>query len=226
MDAIKTVVVTGASGALGQETVRVLDQAGCELFAVSKSLGLSFDQGHVHRLGGVDLSYFEQAEHAIQTAYEKLGRIDALVNIAGGFCWESLSEGSLDLWEQMLATNLRTSLNACKAALPYLNSGSAIVNVGAAASKRGTLGMGAYTASKAAVSRLTESLADELRLDGIRVNMVSPTVIDTPKNRQDMPAEEFAHWVTPREVGHVIEFLISNRASGVNGAEIQVRGRL
>ena len=113
----------------------------------------------------------------------KFGRLDALLNIAGGFQWETIADGKVDSWDRMYAMNLKTALNASKAALPYLIESGAgrIVNVGAGSALHAASGFGPYAASKSAVHRLTESLADELKLKGVTVNAVLPSIIDTPR---------------------------------------------
>ena len=158
----------------------------------------------------------------------KFGRIDALLNIAGGFQWATLEDGAADSWDRMYALNLKTALNASKAALPYLLESGAgrIVNVGAQSAVHGAAGFGPYGASKSAVHRLTESLADELKLKGVTVNAVLPSIIDTPANRADMPKADFARWVAPADLAAVILFLASDEAKAVTGALIPVTGRV
>ena len=145
-------------------------------------------QGFAERLGGktlivggVDLTSLTAAETAMASIKTKFGRLDALLNIAGGFQWDTIADGKLDSWDRMYAMNLKTALNACKAALPYLLESGAgrIVNVGAGSALHAASGMGPYAASKSAVHRLTESLADELKLKGVTVNAVLPSTIDT-----------------------------------------------
>jgi NAD(P)-dependent dehydrogenase (short-subunit alcohol dehydrogenase family) len=156
----------------------------------------------------------------------KLGRIDALINIAGGFRWETVEAGDLATWEFLFAINVKTAFNACKAALPYLLESGAgrIVNIGAGAAIKAAAGMGAYAASKAGVLRLTESLAEELKNKGVTVNAVMPSVIDTPANRADMPKANFAAWVAPLDLASVILFLASDEAKAITGALIPVNG--
>ena len=154
------------------------------------------------------------------------GGLDALVNIAGGFRWETLSDGSIETWDRMYDVNVRTAVNACRAALPHLRAGGRIVNVGAAGATRAAAGMGAYAASKAGVARLTEALAEELKERSITVNAVLPSIIDTPANRADMPDADHARWVRPQELADVILFLLDARASAVTGALIPVTGRV
>ena len=156
----------------------------------------------------------------------RFGRLDALVNIAGGFRWQNIEGGDAATWDTMFAMNLKTALNASQAALPYLLESGAgrIVNVGANSAVKAAAGMGAYAASKSGVHRLTESMADELKNRGVTVNAVLPSIIDTPANRADMPKAQFDHWVAPADLAAVILFLASEESRAVTGALIPVTG--
>ncbi len=158
----------------------------------------------------------------------KFGRLDALLNIAGGFQWETVEGGRAESWDHMYALNLKTALYSCQGALPYLLESGAgrIVNVGAQSALHGASGFGPYAASKSAVHRLTESLADELKLKGVTVNAVLPSIIDTPANRRDMPKADFDRWVKPADLAAVMLFLASDEAKVVTGALIPVSGRV
>src|SRR5882724_6842090 len=124
----------------------------------------------------------------------------------------------------MYRINLRTVVNSCQAALPHLlqASGGRIVNVGAMGAAKASTGMGPYAAAKAGVAKLTEALADELKDRGVTVNALLPSILDTPRNRLDMPAADFSRWVAPAAIGEVIAFLISDSAGAVTGALIPV----
>jgi NAD(P)-dependent dehydrogenase (short-subunit alcohol dehydrogenase family) len=221
----RIVAVTGAAGALGRKTVEVLAGAGWQVVGIdlapvpSEGLGLA--------LGGIDLAD-EAAMAAVATRIAaQFGRLDGLVNIAGGFAWETVADGELATWDRLYAINLRTALVAARALLPLLEPcRGSIVNIGAAASARAGMGMGAYAASKAGVARLTEALAEESKDSGVRVNAVLPSIIDTPANRADMPDAAFDKWVTPEELANVIAFLLSPAASAITGALIPVTGRV
>jgi NAD(P)-dependent dehydrogenase (short-subunit alcohol dehydrogenase family) len=200
------ILVSGASGALGQEV--------CQLLG---------DSGHqVLTLDGVDLSDPAAARAAVDDQ-ATTGSFDGAVNIAGGFAWETVLDGDVETWDRMWAMNLKTALNTCRAAIPHMLDGGSIVNIGAAASARASAGMGAYTASKSAVARLTEALADELGPRTIRVNAVLPMIIDTPANRKDMPDADYSAWVTTRELANIIRFLLSPESTGINGVSIPTR---
>jgi NAD(P)-dependent dehydrogenase (short-subunit alcohol dehydrogenase family) len=177
-------------------------------------------------LGGVDLSSAEGARKAMADVKAKFGRLDALINIAGGFRWETVQGGDIATWDLLYAMNVKTTLNASKAAIPYLLESGAgrIVNVGANGAVKAAAGTGAYAASKAGVHRLTESLAEELKNRGVTVNAVLPSIIDTPANRADMPNAAFDRWVAPADLAAVILFLASDEAKAVTGALIPVTG--
>ena len=177
--------------------------------------------------GGVDLSDPAEAKKAIDAAAAHFGRLDALINIAGGFAFEAIAEGDPRTWQRMYALNVLTALNASQSAIPHLAASNAgrIVNIGAMGALQAGAGMGAYAASKAGVHRLTEALAAEWK-GRITVNAVLPSTIDTPANRASMPKADFKKWVTPEELAEVILFLASDAASAITGALLPVSGRV
>ncbi|MDX5393291.1 MAG: SDR family oxidoreductase [Caulobacteraceae bacterium] len=177
---------------------------------------------------GVDLADPDQAAKALDAIGARFGRLDALINIAGGFRWQTLQDGDPAVWDMLYAMNVKTAANASRAALPWLRRSAAgrIVNVGAMGAIKSAAGMGAYGASKAGVHRLTESLAEELKGEGINVNAVLPSIIDTPANRADMPDADFSAWVSPADLAKVMLFLASPDARAVTGALLPVTGRV
>jgi NAD(P)-dependent dehydrogenase (short-subunit alcohol dehydrogenase family) len=225
----KVLAVTGSSGALGKAVAAVLDRYGAKLalidYAPAPPNPTIADAIHV---GGVDLAQDAAARSAFEQIVKQTGRLDGLINIAGGFHFEKLEGGSLESWDFMYRINLRTAVCACQAALPYLLKapGGRVVNVAAMGALKAAAGMGAYAASKAGVMRLTESLAAELKDRQVTVNAILPSTIDTPQNRLDMPDADFSRWVTPAEIAEVIAFLVSDAASGVTGALVPVAGRV
>jgi NAD(P)-dependent dehydrogenase (short-subunit alcohol dehydrogenase family) len=225
------VVITGAAGVLGAAVARAFLSAGASLALMDRAAASQDPlkgtaDTHVF-FEGIDLTDMAQARRAMDSAASRLGGIDVLVNIAGGFRWETIGEGSLETWDFLYSINLKTALCACKAALGYLPAdGGRIVNVGAAAAAKAGTGMGAYTASKAGVAKLTEALAEELKDKGINVNAVLPSIIDTPANRADMPKADFTRWVAPEALADVIVFLSSRAARAITGASILVSGKV
>jgi NAD(P)-dependent dehydrogenase (short-subunit alcohol dehydrogenase family) len=224
----KVLVVTGADGALGQAVAATLSGYGARLALLSHSAGGAALMPGAWQYAGVDLTLDTAARSAMERVAKDAGRVDGLINIAGGFRWEKMSEGTIDGWDAMYKLNLRTAVNSCQAALPYLlrSASGRIVNVGAMAAQKASAGMGPYAASKAGVAQLTEALADELKDRGITVNAILPSTLDTPKNRADMPNADFKRWVTLAEAAEVIAFLVSDEASAVTGALIPVTGRV
>jgi NAD(P)-dependent dehydrogenase (short-subunit alcohol dehydrogenase family) len=223
----KVVVVTGASGALGKVVAERALVRGAKVAGVDHAASQIPATGNRIELGGVDLSDAAQAKKAIDAAAAQFGRLDALINIAGAFAFETLAEGDPKTWQRMYAINVLTALNASRSALPHLaaSSSARIVNVGAMAALQAGAGMGPYAASKAGVHRLTEALAAEWK-GKITVNAVLPSIIDTPANRASMPKADFAKWVKPQELAEVILFLASDAASAVTGALLPVSGRV
>jgi NAD(P)-dependent dehydrogenase (short-subunit alcohol dehydrogenase family) len=186
----------------------------------------SEDGERVLLLGRVDLGTDGSVEQALAQVVQRWQRIDGLVNVAGGFAWETLADGSLNTWDRLYAMNLRSAVAASQAVLPRLKAGGRVVNVAAMAALKAAAGMGAYAASKAGVMRFTEALAEELKDRGVTVNAVLPSIIDTPANRADLPNADFGRWVTPRALSQVVAFLLSDEAAAVTGACIPVTGRV
>jgi NAD(P)-dependent dehydrogenase (short-subunit alcohol dehydrogenase family) len=220
--------ITGGFGSLGHALAGVLVTQGARVALVDRApvpAGLQ-DTDRSMMCGSVDLVQDGAAGRAMAGIEQRWQRIDGLINVAGGFAWEKLSDGALETWDRMYEINLRSAVAATRAALPYLRAGGRIVNVGAVAALKAGAGMGAYAASKAGVMRFTEALAEELKDRGVTVNAVMPSIIDTPANRADMPKAEFERWVTPQALSRVVAFLLSDDAAAITGACLPVTGRV
>jgi NAD(P)-dependent dehydrogenase (short-subunit alcohol dehydrogenase family) len=223
----KIIVVTGALGALGKVVADAAQSRGARVAGIDHAPSQMPATAERIEIGGVDLSESAQAKAAVEAAAKHFGRLDALINIAGGFAFETVGDGDIKTWHRMHALNVLTALNTSHAALPHLAASKAgrIVNIGAMGALQAGSGMGPYAASKAGVHRLTEALASEWK-GKVTVNAVLPSTIDTKVNRADMPQADFSKWVTPLELAEVILFLASDAASGVTGALIPVSGRV
>lgn len=221
----KVVVVTGGFGAAGRAIAEAAKSKGARVAVLGHGMpptGLDFD----HVQAGLDLADSAQAERAMAAVADHLGPFDSLLNIAGGFAFQRLEDGGAEVWERMFRINVLTTLAATRAALARLRSpGGSIVNVAAAAAGSAGPGMAPYAAAKSAVLRMTEALAEEVKGRGLRVNAVSPTIIDTPQNRADMPKADPSTWVSLGELSEAVLFLASDAASGVTGADLRVAGR-
>jgi NAD(P)-dependent dehydrogenase (short-subunit alcohol dehydrogenase family) len=220
------VIVTGAAGVLGQAVTKALEEAGYQVTGIDRAPDAGAAGAGAY-LGGIDLTDPGAAAAAIDKAIDTGGPLGALVNVAGTFRWETIADGDVATWATMFDINLRTAVNAVRASLPSLrDGGGAVVSIGAASAIKAAAGMGAYAASKAGIAKLTEALAEEEKDNGVRVNAVLPSIIDTPANRADMASADFTRWVSPAQIASVIAFLLSDGASAVTGACIPVTGRV
>lgn len=230
----KVVLITGATGALGQVVARQFQAAGATLALCAREdaplhqqfADLALDPQHL-LVGGVDLSQPDDCTRLAQAVEERFGRLDALVNTVGGFtAGPPVHETPLEAWDAMLTMNLRTAFLVSRAIVPLLirSGGGAIVHVSGRAGLAGFAGGAGYCAAKAGVIRLTEALSEELKEHGINVNCVLPGTIDTPNNRAARPDADFSRWVTPEALGEVMMFLCSPAARAIHGAAIPVYG--
>jgi len=226
----KVIIVTGAAGNVGAAAagllaargaiVAAVDTAAAPLLAVVAALP---GAGHLalDRFNLMDAAAAEALTAQVRATH---GKIDGVLTTVGGFAMAKLADAGWEQWEHMINVNVRTTWNIYRAAVPHIraNGGGALAGIGSVGGLRGGGEMAAYAAVKSAVMRLTESLADELRGDGIRVNAVLPTTIDTPQNRAAMPGADTSRWVTPAQVAEAMLFLLSDAASGVSGALLPV----
>jgi len=223
----KVVVITGALGALGKVVTEEAFSRGAAVAGIDHAASQTPAAPQRMEIGGVDLTDAAQAKQAMDAAATHFGRLDVLINIAGGFAFENTADGDPKTWQRMYELNVLTALNASRAAIPHLAASSAarIINIGAIGGLQAASGMGAYAASKSGVHRLTEALAAEHK-GRITVNAVLPSIIDTAANRASMPKADFSKWVTPQELAEVILFLASDAASAVTGVLLPVSGRV
>src|ERR1700722_12276831 len=172
----KVVVVTGALGALGKVVAETTHARGARVAGVDHAASQMQATADRVEIGGVDLSDAAQAKKAIDAVAAHFGRLDVVINIAGGFAFQTVAEGDAKTWQRMFALNVLTALNTSRAAIPHLSTSPAarIVNVGAMGALQAGSGMGAYAASKSGVHRLTEALAAEWK-GKITVNAVLPS---------------------------------------------------
>lgn len=230
----RVVIVTGAAGNLGQAVAAAFRAAGARLVLVDRDpdrlLRLFADlAGSAEALlaGGVDLTDEGAVNQMVARALDQFGRVDVLVNAAGGYrAGAPVHETPLETWSYLFDLNVRTALIAGRAVVPAMlaQGRGKIINVGARAALQGGTNAAAYSASKSAVLRLTESLSAELKTRGINVNCVLPSTIDTPQNREAMPKADTSRWVAPEALADVILFLASDAARAIHGAAIPVYG--
>lgn len=225
----RTVIITGAAGNLGKAVATAFAERGAHLVlvdlsgdALTRAFGAENNQRLFVPANLLDMSGATRVAHS---ALSRFGSIDVLCNIAGGFrMGEAVHETSDENWNFLFDINARTLLHVVRAVVPHMVTagGGKIVNVGAYAAQKGVAQMGAYTAAKGTVIRMTEAMAGELREKNINVNCVLPTIIDTPENRAAMPDADPAKWVAPADLANVIVFLASDAARAVHGAAVPV----
>ena len=225
----RVALITGGTGALGRAVVRRFLDDGAEVhvsWVVAREVDdlkafLGADAGRV-RLHEADVS---DAAAVQRLMAEVGGRLGILANLVGGFAYASLDDTDPATWQKMLAMNATSAFFCCKYAVPHMRAGGfgRIVNVAAApALGRGAANMSAYSASKSAVLNLTYSLSHELARDGITVNAIVPSTIDTPANRASMPQADRSTWLAPADIAGVVAFLASDAAGIVTGTAVNL----
>lgn len=216
----KLIVVTGGLGILGHAITQVAKDRGAVVALIDRVEPHNAEHGAALVVSGIDLADPESAKDAFKQIADQLGPVHALMNVAGAFAWNTVVDGGVAAWSEMYSANVLSAVGASLAVLEHMPSGGAIVNVAAAATTRAASGMGAYTAAKSGVLRLTESLADELKARGIRVNSVSPTILDTPRNRADMPDADPGKWLKPADLAKTMLWLASPDSAALTGANL------
>ncbi|MBO0857467.1 MAG: SDR family NAD(P)-dependent oxidoreductase [Chloracidobacterium sp.] len=228
-------IITGAAGNLGAAVANAFRDAGAKLALIDQvtdrfpNLFPDFAQSpDCYIAPPTDGSDLDAAALAVAKIKQRFGRIDILINTIGGYrAGTSLHETSLKDWEFMLDLNARSVFVMCQAVISQMliQKCGRIVNIASRAALRGDAGHAAYSASKAAVIRMTESMDAELKDRGISVNCVMPAIIDTPQNRLAMPDADFGKWVALDALAEVILFLASDGARAIHGAAIPAYGR-
>jgi len=227
----RTAVVTGGSGGLGTAVTRKFLDNGwrvvvpwvveAELARLAPEPGLELVRADLFDAGAV-------AEVATLGAADPDRPLGAVVNLVGGFAMGAkVADAPIEEFEEQLRLNLRATYLVSQATLPHLVAagGGAITAVSSRAALRPFGGAAGYVTSKLAVLGLVDVLAAEYLHEGVRVNAVLPSVIDTPGNRAGQPDADHSRWVRPDQIADVVLFLSSDAASAVSGAHVPVYGR-
>jgi NAD(P)-dependent dehydrogenase (short-subunit alcohol dehydrogenase family) len=230
----RVAIVTGASGNLGSAAAKMLYMLGAKLVLVDRHLEALHniyddfvDPNNVFFSAPTNVLDENSVDDMINEALNRFERIDILLNIVGGYyAGTPVHETSLDTWDFMLNLNARSVVIASSAVIPTMleQKSGKIINIASRAAIRGTANAAAYSASKSAVLRITESMSAELKVSGVNVNCVIPGTIDTRDNRLAMPEADYNHWVSPDSIAEVILFLASETARDVHGAAIPIYG--
>lgn len=216
----KVVLITGGAGALGQTVVPSFVSAGASVF-----LG---DLNPVQQSGvtslRADFTDQTQVRGLVNDVIQSAGRLDALINLVGGFATGRVVETDVALWQRMMAMNLTSAFLLSHAVLPPMleRRQGRIVHIAARAGLEPFPGAAAYVVSKAGLIALIRALSTELNGSGVTVNGVLPSTIDTPANRKAMPAADPSKWVRPESIAQTLIFLASDAAIQINGALIPI----
>jgi len=226
----RIVIVTGASGGVGQTVTRRWLESGARVLAVDRrpeSLAKHPEHDRLTTIAA-DLTTAEGAASVITHAREAFGLPDTLVHLVGGFGMGPIaSDDSEALWDRMFRINTDAAFQAFRAIVPALRErgGGWIVALSSRASVTPSSQLAAYAASKAALNALALSMSDELRQENINVNLILPSTIDTPANRAAMGDADASKWVTPDDIAEATLYLCSDRARGVTGATLELYGK-
>lgn len=227
----RTVVVTGAAGALGQAVVQhflgegarvaLIDRDEAQLRTVFANLA----DVERHRLFAADVTSDASVRSAVARIIGHFERVDVLVHVAGGFeMGEPVHALTRASWDRMLDLNAWSFVTVTRDLIAHMrqHGKGRVIAVSARAAERGQAAMAAYCASKSALQRLVEALSKEVAADGISVNSIAPTIMDTPANRRAMPKADRSTWVPTAAAARAIGFLASEEGGWVHGQHLVV----
>ena len=230
----QVVMISGASGNVGRAAAQNFRAAGAKLALIDRHEDVLHrifpnfvDDENCFMAGCADITDIVKVNKVVNASLEHFGRIDVLANTVGGFrAGTPIHDTPIDTWDFMINLNARTVFITTQSVAPHMiaQGQGKIIHLAARPGQEGRADMGAYSASKAAVIRLTESASAELKGHGINVNCLLPGTLDTPQNRQAMPNADFGKWVTTDSLAGVILFLASPVACDIHGAAIPVTG--
>ena len=224
----KTALVTGADGGLGIHVTKALLDAGFLVTGLAPKIQQSdFDRPGFTALPA-RLDSLEAAKQSADAVMTKFGKIDVVAHLVGGFAGgPSVTETDDATFRRMFEMNVDSAFHILRAVLPHMRKAGTgrIIAIGSRAAESPGPGVGAYSASKAALVSLIRTVALENKNSGITANVILPGTIDTPANRKAMPGADTSHWIQPAAIGSLIVWLATDAAKDVTGAAIPVYGR-
>lgn len=223
----KIVLVTGANGGLGTYVTQAFLDAGATVVGTSRKIQSSdFNSASFTALPG-DISSLKDAKALVDQINSRFGKLDVLAHTVGGFAGgQPVADIDDATYQRMLDANLHSTFHILRATIPTLRrtSNGRIVAIGSRAALEPGAGVGAYSASKAAMVSLIRTVAAENKDAGLTANVILPGTMDTPANRAVMPNADFSKWVRPATVASLVHWLASDAGKDVNGAVIPVYG--
>jgi len=223
----KIVLVTGANGGLGTFVTRAFLDAGATVVGTSLSIQQSAFEGANFTALPADVSKLEGAKRLVDEIVRRFGKLDVLVHTVGGFTGgRSVAETDDTTFQRMLDMNVQATFHMVRAAIPALTrtGDGRIIAIGSRQAIQPARNVGAYSASKAAMVSLIQTVALENINAGLKANVILPGTMDTPANRQAMPNADFSKWVRPSSVASLMLWLAGDAGRDVNGALIAVYG--
>jgi NAD(P)-dependent dehydrogenase (short-subunit alcohol dehydrogenase family) len=229
MDGIKDKIalVTGANGGLGRYVTQALLDAGAKVIGTSRKIEQSEFQGSAFTALSAEIATAAGAKDMFDVVLTRFARVDIVVHTVGGFAGgPSIADTDDATFQRILDVNLNSTFHLLRAVLPSMRKtgGGRIVAIGSRAAIEPGVGVGAYSASKAAMVSLMRTVALENKDCGITANVILPGTMDTPANRQAMPTADLSKWVQPANVASLILWLVGDAGRDVNGAAIPVYG--
>jgi NAD(P)-dependent dehydrogenase (short-subunit alcohol dehydrogenase family) len=231
----RIIIITGGAGGVGSIVSKRWLDAGASVLIVDHRqatidawLSRFSEKSWTGRVAGhaTDVTTEAGATGMADEAHRSFGRpADTLIHLVGGFAAARVDDdGALKTWESMIAVNLTSAFQCYRAMLPSLRArkGGWIVGLSSRAATSPGPGLSAYAASKSGLAALTSSLSAEVRAEGIHVNLIVASTIDTPANRESMGEAKASSWVSPDDIADATMYLCSNEARSVHGASLEV----
>ena len=223
----KIVLVTGANGGLGSYVTQAFLDAGATVIGTSRKIQQSDFSSPNFTAMPAELSTREGAKTLVDQVVARFGKLDVLAHTVGGFAGgQSIDDTDDATFQRMLDLNLNSVFHVLRATIPVLRktNGGRIIAIGSRAALEPGAGVGAYSASKAAMVSMIKTVALENKDAGLTANVILPGTMDTPANRKSMPNADFSKWVRPASVASLMTWLASDAGKDVNGAVIPVYG--
>ena len=220
-------IVTGASGALGTSVVISLLAAGATVAGIDRMGAKTEDQAQTIRRFAANLTDPDEARRAIANVANKFGKIDILVHVMGAFAGGApVVETDDATWNKMIHINLDAAFYVLRAVVPLMRAAGhgRIIAIGSRQAVQPAANVGAYSASKAALVSLVQTVALENKDKNIRANLILPGTMDTAANRAAMPKADFEKWVKTPNVADLVVMLAGEVGTEITGAAIPMYG--